>query len=158
VIWGSRLAPDQDKDSCKERQYAGYNSDAKSGESKDSDRDKINREQKHTYVFRNHVVSIVNWGLFDILKRLGQSIANCRNSPAADAHYDCRDILQIDERVEIFRSSEVRKVDDIVGNLRDFTSQFFSRSQMHFDRFAGASLKYAEDTGIGLQASFLLRE
>jgi hypothetical protein len=55
------LAPDQDKNSCQQRQHASYDSDAKSGEGKDSHRNEINREQKHADIFGNHVVSIDNW-------------------------------------------------------------------------------------------------
>jgi len=55
------LAPDQDKNSCQERQHPGDDADAKSSEGNDSDRDKINREQKHTDVFRDvHLISIQN--------------------------------------------------------------------------------------------------
>ena len=59
MTWQS-LAPDQDKNSCQQRQYAGYDADAKPGESKDSNGDEINGEQKHSDVFGNHVMSIGN--------------------------------------------------------------------------------------------------
>ena len=55
-----RLPPDQDKNSRHQRQHPSYDADAKSGESKDSHRDKINREQKHADIFGNHGVSIGN--------------------------------------------------------------------------------------------------
>jgi hypothetical protein len=54
------LAPDQNKDSCQQGQHASNDADAKSSEGEDSDRDKINREQKHADIFGNHVVSIDN--------------------------------------------------------------------------------------------------
>jgi len=65
------LAPDQDKDSCQQGQHASYDADAKSGESKDSYRDKINREQKHADIFGNHeteYVEVRRW--LTILKAL----------------------------------------------------------------------------------------
>src|SRR6266496_5385495 len=46
------------------------------------------------------------------------------------ANYHRRDIFRIDERIEKFRASQIRKMDDAVGNLRDFASHFFSRSQV----------------------------
>jgi len=53
------LAADQDKNSCQQSQHASDNADAKSSESEDSYRDKINREQKHADVSCNvHVASI----------------------------------------------------------------------------------------------------
>ena len=55
-----RLAPNQDKDSCQQRQHTRDDADAKSGESEDSYRDKINRKQKHADIFGNHAVSIGN--------------------------------------------------------------------------------------------------
>ena len=56
-----RLMPDQDKDSCQQRQQASDNANSKSRESKNSDRDQINRQQKHADVFGHiHAVSICN--------------------------------------------------------------------------------------------------
>jgi hypothetical protein len=43
---------------------------------------------------------------------------------AGDANYDRRSIFQIDERIEIFRAGQIRKVDDIVSHLGDFASHF----------------------------------
>ena len=50
------LPPDQDENSCYQREHARDNANAKSGESKDSYRDKINREQKHSDIFRDHAI------------------------------------------------------------------------------------------------------
>ncbi len=52
----SSLAPDQDKDSCEQRQHARDDADAESGESDNPHRDKINREEKHADIFGNHIV------------------------------------------------------------------------------------------------------
>ena len=54
------LAPDQDKNSCQQRYHASNDADAQASESKDSYRDKINREQKHADIFGNHLLSIGN--------------------------------------------------------------------------------------------------
>jgi hypothetical protein len=70
---------------------------------------------------------------------------------AGHANYHGRDIFHIDERVEKFRASEVRKVDNVVGNLRDFASELFSRSQVQLDSFAGTALKDAQHARIRLQ-------
>ena len=54
-----RLAADQDKNSREQRQHAGDDANANAGESKDSHRNKINREQKHADVSCNvHAESI----------------------------------------------------------------------------------------------------
>ena len=52
------LAPDQNKNSCQQRQHASYNSDAKSSEGDDSHSDQVNCEQKHADIFGNHGVSM----------------------------------------------------------------------------------------------------
>jgi len=49
---------------------------------------------------------------------------------AGYANYDCRNVFRINEGVEIFRARQIRKMDDAVGNLRDFASELFSRSQV----------------------------
>src|SRR4029453_12469512 len=75
---------------------------------------------------------------------------------AARSNYNCRNVLNIDEGVEIFRASQKGKGDDVVVHLRDFAAHFLSRSQMQLDSFAGAAL---EDTGGGrirLQTDFNL--
>jgi hypothetical protein len=77
---------------------------------------------------------------------------------ASYANYDCRNIFHIDEGIEIFSASQIRKMDDAVGHLRDFASHFFSRSQVELNRFARAALKDAGDARIGLQAGFVLSE
>ena len=53
------LSPDQDKNACQQRQKASDDTDPKSGESHYSNRDKVDCKQKHTDIFRNHVVSIL---------------------------------------------------------------------------------------------------
>jgi hypothetical protein len=50
------------------------------------------------------------------------------------------------------------KINDIVGNLADFPSDFFSRSQVQLDSFARGALKDAEYGRIRLDAGFVLRE
>jgi hypothetical protein len=77
---------------------------------------------------------------------------------AGHANYDCRNVFRINEGVEIFRASEVRKMDNAVGNLRDFASELFSRSQVQLDSFAGAALKDAQHARIRLQGGLFLSE
>ena len=50
------------------------------------------------------------------------------------------------------------KIDDIVGNLADSPSDFFSRSEVQLDSFARVALKDAEYSRIRLDAGFFLRE
>ena len=64
----------------------------------------------------------------------------------------CRNMFHIDERVEIFRAGQIRKVDDTVSHLGDFAAHFFSRSQVQLDRFAHAALKDPSDACVSLQA------
>ena len=54
------LPPDKNKNACKQRQKTSDDADAKSGESDDSHRDKIDCEQEHADIFGDHVVSISN--------------------------------------------------------------------------------------------------
>ena len=75
---------------------------------------------------------------------------------AANADYDGRDIFHIDKGVEVFRARKIRKVDDAVGHLCDFTAYFFSRAQVQLHRFARIALKDAGDGRISLQSSFFL--
>ena len=57
------LAPNQDKYPGQERQHASDNANPESGESKDSHRNKINRQQKHPDIFCNvHALSIHKCG------------------------------------------------------------------------------------------------
>jgi len=49
---------------------------------------------------------------------------------AGHANYDCRNVFRTNEGVEIFRARQIRKMDDAVGNLRDFASELFSRPQV----------------------------
>ncbi len=60
---------------------------------------------------------------------------------AGDANHHGRNVLHVNEGVEIFRARQIRKVDDVVANLRDFASELFSRSQVQLDSFTGAALK-----------------
>jgi len=53
-----QLAPDQNKNSCQQREHASKNADAKAGKGKYSNCDKINREEEHADVFGDHGVSI----------------------------------------------------------------------------------------------------
>jgi hypothetical protein len=48
----------------------------------------------------------------------------------------------------------VGKIDDIVGNLVDSPSDFFSRSQVQLDSFAGAALKMLITVALGWTAGF----
>ena len=75
---------------------------------------------------------------------------------AADANYDRRNILHIDEVIEIFRAGQIRKMDDAIGHLRDFASHFFSRSQVQLNGFARVALKDAGNARIGLEAGLVL--
>jgi len=51
----------------------------------------------------------------------------------------------------------VGKIDDIVGNLADSPSDFFSRSEVQLDSFARAGLKDAEYSRIRQNGGFFLR-
>ena len=75
---------------------------------------------------------------------------------AGDANYDRRNVFHINERVEIFRAGQIRKVDDIVSHLRDFASHFFSGPQVQLHTFTGTALKDTGDARISLQAGFVL--
>jgi hypothetical protein len=77
---------------------------------------------------------------------------------AARPNRDCRNVFHIDKRIEEFCASQMRKMDDLVGNLRNLATDFFSRTQMQLDSFAGAALEDAEDGRIGLQTDFVLGE
>jgi len=77
---------------------------------------------------------------------------------AGHANYNGRDIFHIDERIEKFRARQIRKMDDAVGNLRDFASHVFARSQVQLHTLADGSLKDAEDGRIRLQGNFFLGE
>jgi len=75
---------------------------------------------------------------------------------AGDANYDRRNVFHINERVEIFRAGQIRKVDDIVSHLRDFASHFFSGPQVQLHTFTGTVLKDSGDARISLQAGLVL--
>ncbi len=49
-------------------------------------------------------------------------------------------------------------MDDAVGNLRDFASELFARSQVQLDTFADAALNDAKHGGVRLQGSLFLGE
>jgi hypothetical protein len=75
---------------------------------------------------------------------------------AGDTDDDGRNVLCIDEGVEVFRVGNIGKMNDVGGDLREFASHFLSGSQVQLDRFARAALKNADDDRIRLQSSFLL--
>ena len=77
---------------------------------------------------------------------------------AGHANYNGRDIFHIDERIEKFRARQIRKMDDAVGNLGDFASELFARSQVQLHTFADAALNDAKHGGVRLQGSFFLGE
>ena len=70
---------------------------------------------------------------------------------ARDTNYHRRNVFHIDERIEIFRASEIGKMNDVVRYLRDLAAHFFSGSQVQFDTFAGAALKKANDRRVWLE-------
>jgi len=73
---------------------------------------------------------------------------------AGAARYDCRSIFHVDKRIEVFRATEIGKMNDVVRRLCNFASHFLYRSQVQLDRFARAALKDASDAGIRLQGRF----
>jgi len=77
---------------------------------------------------------------------------------AGYANDDCRNVFRINEGVEIFRARQIRKMDDAVGNLGDFASELFARSQVQLHTFADAALNDAKHGGVRLQGSFFLGE
>ena len=77
---------------------------------------------------------------------------------AGGTNYHRRNVFHIDERVEIFRASEIGKMNDVVRYLRDLAAHFLSGSQVQLDTFASAALKKADDRRVRLQAGFILRE
>src|SRR5438094_2133331 len=84
-----------------------------------------------------------------------QFIKRCLSASRTDHHR--RNIFHIYEGVEKFCAGQVGKIDDIVGNLADSPSDFFSRSQVQLDSFARAGLKDAEYSRIRLDSGFFLR-
>ena len=75
---------------------------------------------------------------------------------AGGTNYHRRNVFHIDERVEIFRASEIGKMNDVVRYLCDLAAHFLPRSQVQLDTFTGAALKKASDRRIRLQAGFIL--
>jgi hypothetical protein len=73
---------------------------------------------------------------------------------AGCTNYYRRNVFYIDERVEIFRASQIGKVNDVVCYLRDLAAHFLSGSQVQFDTFTGAALKKADDSGVWLEGGF----
>jgi len=55
----AKLSADQNENAGYQRDCPGDKPDSQSSECNDADNDQINREQKHTNVFRNHGKSIV---------------------------------------------------------------------------------------------------
>ena len=77
---------------------------------------------------------------------------------AADTNHHGRNVLRIDEGVEVFRASKIGETNHVVRYLRDFASHFLSRSQVELDNFPSAALKKTDDSGIRLQGGFFLSE
>ena len=55
-----------------------------------------------------------------------------------------------------FCAGQMRKMDDIIGNLFEFAPDFFASLRAQFDCFAGAALQDAKDSPVGLQIDFVL--
>src|SRR5580765_293253 len=77
---------------------------------------------------------------------------------AGGTNYHRRNVFHIDERVEVFRASEIGKMNDVVRYLRDLAAHLLSGSQVQLDTFACAALKKADDRRVRLQASLILCE
>ena len=77
---------------------------------------------------------------------------------ASRANYHRRNIFHIYEGVVKLRAGQMGKIDDIVGNLADFPSDLFSRSQVQLDSFARVALKDAEYSRVRLEGGSFLRE
>ena len=80
-----------------------------------------------------------------------------RSLPSACTNDHRRDIFHIYESVVKFGTSQMGKINDVVGNLADSSSDLFSRSQVQLDSFAGVALKYADYGCIRLDGGFFLR-
>ena len=83
---------------------------------------------------------------------------SARSLSADRTNYHRRDFFYIYESVEKFRASQMRKIDDIVGNLPDSPSDLFPRSQVQLDSLAGIAVQYAEHSRIRLDAGSFLGE
>jgi hypothetical protein len=77
---------------------------------------------------------------------------------AADAEDDGRNILCIDESVEVFRASKIGKVNDVVRYLRNFAAHFLSGSQVELYTFSGAALEKTDDGDVPLESGLILSE
>jgi hypothetical protein len=77
---------------------------------------------------------------------------------AADTDHHGRNLLCIDEGVEVFPASKIGEMNHVVRYLRDFAAHFFSRSQVELHNFPSVALKKTDDRGIRLQGGFLLSE
>jgi hypothetical protein len=77
---------------------------------------------------------------------------------ARDTDYHRRNVFHIDERVEVFRASQIGKMNDVVCYLRDLAAHFLSGSQVQFDTLTRTALKKADDGGVWLEGGFLLSE
>ena len=94
-------------------------------------------------------LTIINVGAFDEWRDL---------LFAGRTNHHRRNVFHIDECIEIFRASEIGKMNDVVSYLGDLAAHFLSGSQVQLDTFTGAALKKASDRRIRLQAGFILRE
>ena len=57
----SKLTADQNENAGHQRNCPGDKADSQSSKCNDADNDQINREQKHSDIFGNHVTSIGNY-------------------------------------------------------------------------------------------------
>ena len=69
---------------------------------------------------------------------------------AGDANDDGRNILRIDESIEVFRASKIGKMNNVVRDLRDLASHLLSGSQVQLDTFTGAACKKAHNCRVRL--------
>jgi hypothetical protein len=94
------------------------------------------------------------------LEVLGRFYRRCvrRSLSPARTNDHRRNILYINEGVVKFGASQMGKVDDIVGNLPDPSSDLFSGSQVQLDSFARVALKDAEYSRVRLYGGFFLCE
>jgi len=77
-------------------------------------------------------------------------------SAAGDADDHSRNVLCIDEGVEVLRASKVGNMNDVIADLRDFAAHFLSRSQVKLDNFPSATLKKTDDRSVRLQSGLFL--
>lgn len=75
-----------------------------------------------------------------------------------DADDDGRNILYIDESIEVFRAGKIGKMNDVVCYLRNFAAHFLSRSQVELYTFSSAALEKTDDRDISLESGLILSE